>query len=605
MVGSRFGVGWHIRTALLVVVLAACSGDPAPTAPVRNEMASVRQALAAATTVGCDTICVVLQNTLPFRAARVQPDSATSQVLLASFRISGQANGVVRLHLVADTTWWSAVPDTAVLEVVADSVRSVVPLSALKTESVVYRFTSSKVVALRLELRRQFPALPAGSVQLVQHLQHGQLLQATTPWGPRPVSAATTTSSYNACGFNAPETTCGVTIGINPFWQGTAWTSTGFQSGSGTGASSTIHLTFSQPVDGFSVNVYDPDYNGNKVVAYDATGKVIGRVNVPGDRTPGVLTIEPVTITAPGIVAVDLIPASGDYVAYDNAQLLAAILTVACTPSPVVRGSSVTCTATPPQGSTSTTINQWQFANNQFTIVNTTNHALTWSGVVAVGGTVTVNGLVDGNAATGSTTFTVSRRDWTQDTVSLLLINVQPSGLPSQPKAYSDLGQTFWSAIIDPSNSVYTIIQGGPNDSVAYFLKPPVAETTLVHVNSEQLGDTSSQFTQLQPISSTTDTCTRADVLPYLPLVQAHEGIPPNPSSTASHSGVFRYQLNVLIPPVAESLKALGADALFTQQAMPVLQPLIDSAQKLARDSANGGTVPPISYHCRFRFFPN
>lgn len=70
-----------------------------------------------------------------------------------------------------------------------------------------------------------------------------------------------------------------------------------------------------------TVTIYDPDYAGNRVVAYDVNGTALQTVNFTGDNWPGVLTTETQSLTADGIRRIDLIPSTGihegDLVAYD------------------------------------------------------------------------------------------------------------------------------------------------------------------------------------------------------------------------------------------------------------------------------------------------
>jgi len=97
---------------------------------------------------------------------------------------------------------------------------------------------------------------------------------------------------------------------------------TAFTSRSDTAASNTITITFSTEIDTFSITVYDPDFTGNLVEAYDKNNNLIQRVNVAGDSKPGVLTEVPVFIRGNNSLKyVKLIPAQGDYVIYDNLDI--------------------------------------------------------------------------------------------------------------------------------------------------------------------------------------------------------------------------------------------------------------------------------------------
>lgn len=95
-------------------------------------------------------------------------------------------------------------------------------------------------------------------------------------------------------------------------------------------------------------------------------------------------------------------------------------------------------------------------------------------------------------------------------------------------------------------------------------------------------------------------TCSRADVVPFVPLAEAHEGLHAEPGS---HTGVFRTELNRQVPQATESVVALNDLSLLFDKADAAAQPAITSAQQLARDQNQGGTVPPIQVDCYFKFF--
>lgn len=299
-----------LAAALLGLLLAGCAEEQTP---LPTETAPRGEVVAA-----CETLCIVFENGMPFRVARSNPDSGRSRITLGAFRLVGKVGGAATLQLEAPAAWWDAVPDSASVELGVNGEFRRVRLTALRQGYVFYRFVGADSIDLQLRLRREFAPLPEAPVRLLLRITGGRVIEAKNPWTAstparlRALSGASVASE--PCGFNAPGTWCGVVVGIEPFFQGTAWTSTGFQSGPGTGPSVTIGISFDQPVADFTIDVYDPNFPGNQVVAYDSLGAVIGSVDVPGDGTPGKNppTIEHVVMAVSGIRAIDLIPGSGD-----------------------------------------------------------------------------------------------------------------------------------------------------------------------------------------------------------------------------------------------------------------------------------------------------
>jgi hypothetical protein len=88
-----------------------------------------------------------------------------------------------------------------------------------------------------------------------------------------------------------------------------------FQSTPGTGAQQPIQIVFTCPVQSVSITIWDPDFPGNEMIAFD-TANEVGRVTFLGDNTPNVLTTDTETLNASAISRVSLIPDPADFVAY-------------------------------------------------------------------------------------------------------------------------------------------------------------------------------------------------------------------------------------------------------------------------------------------------
>jgi hypothetical protein len=282
------------------------------------------------------------------------------------------------------------------------------------------------------------------------------------------------------------------------------------------------------------------------------------------------------------------------------------VFTVACTPAPVVRGEPVTCTASTPNPGDQFTITEWRFEAPELSapIVEASTSA-TWPGIAATGGTVRVKGTIGGTPAEGSGPLDVAARTWGSgpDTVAFKITPVTPSALPERPTRVGLLGNTAAVAGGAVKPDGFAQIPSGPNKGVLYVTTVPVEAESRVDINRVALSLNSAFYLlQLKKLrkGDPPDQCIRADVLPFLPKVEQHEGLHLEPGS---HSFVFRQELNLHVPQATEHVVSLGDVSLLQGRADAAAQPGIQAAALKARDQINGGTVPPVPY-CRFAFFP-
>ena len=91
-----------------------------------------------------------------------------------------------------------------------------------------------------------------------------------------------------------------------------------FQSDAGSGVSQPITITFSQNVTSVTVTAQDPTFAGNQMQAFDASGALLGTVQIAGNGTPGTNVPQTVTLRAVGIRSITLTPGANDYVAYSG-----------------------------------------------------------------------------------------------------------------------------------------------------------------------------------------------------------------------------------------------------------------------------------------------
>jgi len=274
-------------------------------------------------------------------------------------------------------------------------------------------------------------------------------------------------------------------------------------------------------------------------------------------------------------------------------------ITVTCTPNPVTRGSTVNCTGTPPQG-VSLSMNEWRFESQGLTTpISHLSTATSWFGTVAVSGNVRANGDLDGAPSTGSTFLTVNDRDWSQKTVPHQVTEIQPSGLPTRPIRVGELGNIAnLAGTLAPPES-FSIIPSGPNKDVLYLVEVPVHALSQIRINRVALS-VGSDFHNRQPKKNApTGKCVQADVVPFVPVVEAHEGLGLQP---ASHAGVFRTQLNRRVPQSVEAVVAQDLSELITRGESASQGP-IATAQDLAGDAGNGNGTVPAPVYCPFKYF--
>jgi len=208
-----------------------------------------------------------------------------------------------------------------------------------------------------------------------------------------------------------------------------------------------------------------------------------------------------------------------------------------------------------------------------------------------------LNGTLD----SASASIAVQARDWAALDLKFTVEEFTPANLPSRPTRVGELGNFagFAAAFFPPADTVP--ITAGPNAGLLYFTEVPVEGLARIQINRVALSLGSQFYVRQRPDRAPPlqGVCQRADVLPFLPLVEAHEGLN---FESLSHAGVYRSELNRLVPQATESIVGLGTTLELLELIQSLAQSRIDSAQALARDSINGGLVPPVPY-CDFRYF--
>ncbi|MDP3774266.1 MAG: hypothetical protein Q8Q85_08370 [Gemmatimonadales bacterium] len=267
--------------------------------------------------------CDLLVDARPFAASRAHPDSAGALTYLGEFEIVADPGSDVALSWTVDGAGSTELRRPIRLVASVEGVTRELWLEADGEPVPVHRFEARGVITIRYALPREVNGPPVGGEPRLTQLVRGgaRVVRAETPWvAESRWQLALAAAQEGECPVPAPGTHCGVTVTITPYVTGGPFG--GFQSDPGTGASSTIRVGFSPTVSRVTITVLDPDFAGNRMVALDANGNTIGSVAFAGDNSPGQFTTSTRTVSAIGIAAVLLVPASGDYVAYDGLSFL-------------------------------------------------------------------------------------------------------------------------------------------------------------------------------------------------------------------------------------------------------------------------------------------
>lgn len=592
---------------LASLALIACRGD-SPVAPTErphglNHEPDLRNA--------CASECVLATGAMFLRAVAPRADS-TAPLTVGDFRIRGNPGATVVVRLEADGQLARALGQSGLLLVAVNGERSRrVAFDSLLPPggATVYRFGASSEIRLHYAVERNLAVSQAGTFRLVQYVSGATIAQSTTPWGEAAATLAVA-SGTSSCSATGPSgTSCGVDYTISPY---VSYGGGRFSDAVCCGPSGPITVTFAAPVDTITVTIHDPTYAGNHMVAHGALGDLTAQfayTNQPGNDVP-----DTQTLVGPGIYQVDLIPSSGiangDWVTWQLWFATGPFLVVSCSPNPVLRGEQVVCMAQSSDSAAAPLVmSDWKFTGPALSQpISENSSSTTWSGVIATDGTVEAHGTLAGADATGQTQLAVTPRTWNQpfDTVRFSINPAGSAGLPAQPKNAGGLGATGLEAQAQVrAGSGFTQIQNGPNRNVLYLTEVPIIGVATVHINYVAMS-VGSDFYNKQAKKRTgggnlVPYCSQDDVVPYLPRVEEHEGLN---FQAGSHSWVYRSALNQQVPQLTEPVVALDAVDELDSLAQAAAQPGIDYAYLTAKDdTAPGGTVKPVLYPCKFRFF--
>ncbi len=172
-----------------------------------------------------------------------------------------------------------------------------------------------------------------------------------------------------------------------------------------------------------------------------------------------------------------------------------------CSPSPVTRGNTVTCTAS----AAGVSFSDWQFTDGTNTVTSANGStATTWSGIAVTSGTVTVTATnPDSSTTTVSAPLTVNARSGWAFTAQSPIRQAQGyscSGLsvpnPHQPLP-APIGLSCLAVGYSDGTNASTVSDGGPNNG--YLYATSIVDGTTYNWTTAQDADTpSSTFYQAQ-----------------------------------------------------------------------------------------------------------
>lgn len=245
-------------------------------------------------------------------------------------------------------------------------------------------------------------------------------------------------------------------------------------------------------------------------------------------------------------------------------------LTVSCTPSPVLRGATVSCSVSAvPSGEIE--IETWSFSGidsqgETYIFPGEADGPITdnpWRGTMAIGGTVSVRASMDGGEPqTLRTEITVQARTWEAEVphrISKISYAEHPElgRPPLYPAEVHHLGTSLlsWRGLPYGPDILDVIFDFGPNHNLLYFKQIPaeLVLSVLVHPEMESRGDFWDRQARTQAPHSRTPECEQGRFDHYVELILAHEGLPPHPQS---HTGVYIQEFSRRAGPQIESLVA-------------------------------------------------
>lgn len=310
--------------------------------------------------VDCSGACVLADGVAVLRAAGFQPDSDGAVLSIATETIVGAAGDSVIVLATVDSGVAHAAGAAERLLVQVGNHVSTFSIADAASGIVVYRFSSSDSIHVSYGLSKDVrSAIPDGQFRLTQTANSASVQMSyqqplAKGGGTKPPPCSITQQS---------ATVCKTVVTLSPFFAPSDIGGT-FTSQSGSAASDTITVNFSVPVESLTVTIWDPTFAGNKMVAYDAQGSELASADFRYSGAPGINHPDTEVVAATGIRRVELIPAPGDYVAYEaHLTIQGPKLVVTASADSASAGDTLTYTASNILGG-AITVTGWQWVQD-------------------------------------------------------------------------------------------------------------------------------------------------------------------------------------------------------------------------------------------------
>lgn len=586
----RYPSGTYWWVTFLLVQTAACGHEP-PT-----ELADNPTPWRVASSPLSSSDLLLANDVRPLLAARFRADSVDSPVGVATVQLRGRAGDKVSLVVNTAVSLLQAVGPEVRLTVEINGSRTTHSLQELGTGISVYEFTMDASVEIHYALTRQVAGAPIGSFFLRQ-ISGATVLSAKVPWVEREVDGSLagallcSTDCGPTCEFLAASGECGTTsYTISPYALGYPFCC--FQSNPGTGASSVITITFSSPVSNVTITIKDPTYSGNTMAAY-GPGGLIESASFSFSGFPGQYSEDTKSISGE-ITSIVLTPASADYVSYSGTFTMEEIV-VTCDSSTVPRGGTVSCVASPKNPAAILAVSGWSFTSTSGQRVDRTNNvtSTSWGGVLAIGGTIAVEGTVDGSVALGSVSVQVTARTWSLTTIKNHMVTI-PTTLQDRPPDIHGLGNAIVSLPLDANVNRWLapIADDGPNHDFFYLIDLPPKTTSTSQVNTNAISGTSDFYQVQEPRRKKINGlwyCPQSVVTGVLyGLVEKHEGAVTDPDVYPnSHPAIFRQHVDAKANQRYEPLAGFGAQDVVSPVTNTLFNEAYNDTQAMDNDSRN------------------
>ena len=225
-------------------------------------------------------------------------------------------------------------------------------------------------------------------------------------------------------------------------------------------------------------------------------------------------------------------------------------LSLTC-PVAVDRGAAPTCSVSVSDRSIPV-VSKWSFTSTDpilpdFTYVRSDGDptSTSWSGRMAMSGTVHVEARIGGSPALAQADVTVRARNWDTETVETEIEQVT-SHLPDPPANIGELGRNSHGA--DVTTRGLILISEGPNSGLSFFEKLPYRLHFEVEYNQNAM-KVGSAFESMQPRRRDTF-CSKEDVTGVISMVKAHEGFTTNDAN--SHTDTYTKAFEASVRVVTE-----------------------------------------------------